>query len=306
MLAPVVEIARATSAKESVVPSADVHAESNATSGEPTCDFPAKNEGSQSVSADVFIRRDYTPLDVPPWEFLSAFYPDPHEDVRLRAFGPKAAPDEPRFSAEKVLTRRASLAVGESSAQLQSLNRSRGLYFVVNGGGDRDEQITRFNAFFAEDDAGAIAEQHAKLDACPLPPSVRVETVAFDTSRRFTVAEMLAAFPAVPEEKPEHLPRVKSLNDLTGDFEAYKRELGARIASHSTARRNGAGNWDCQALCHGGKGSTGLFYSPKTNVIHCNREPSCDLSTIAAQFGMPPYSAQRAPSPTPGRERGVI
>lgn len=374
LLAPVVEIARATSAKEGVVTSADFEAaESNATFEEATCDFSAKNEDSESVSADVFIRREYTPLGVPPWEFLRAFYPDPHEEVRLRVFKPKKAPDgEPRFTARIISSRRAKLATDERHVEeLRKLNASRGLYFTVNAGGDEATEITRVNAFFAEADTLPIPEQHANADACPLPPSIRVETkssvhlhwpaapgvtleefdeiqrrlihyfksdpkikdrsrvmrlpgfnhvtfeaggfltfkpvevVAFDPERKFTAAEMLAAFPAVPDEKPRRPPRVKSLGELTGDFEAYKRELGARIAAHRTARRNGAGNWDCQALCHSGKGSTGLFYSPKTNVIHCNHEPSCDLSTIAARFGMPPYSAARALDGRAGKGRDM-
>src|SRR5438270_384834 len=104
MLAPVVEIAqsvRQSSEDKTVYPSEDsTNAERGPTAetspppsqssctrafGE-NCDFPAENGEAGEVHADKNIRvgpPDYKPLDVPPWEFLSAFYPDPHEDVRL-------------------------------------------------------------------------------------------------------------------------------------------------------------------------------------------------------------------------------
>lgn len=56
------------------------------------------------------------------------------------------------------------------------MNYTRGLYFVVNGGGSSDAEITGFNAWFAEDDNRSIDEQHRILDAAPLRPSLRVET----------------------------------------------------------------------------------------------------------------------------------
>ena len=84
--------------------------------------------------------------------------------------------------------------------------------------------------------------------------------------------------------KPPRPP--KTIIELTGDFEDYKREIGARISTHATARRNGRGNWDCRAVCHNGKGSTGLFYDPSQNFVWCNAELSCDLDTIARAVGV--------------------
>lgn len=240
-------------------------------------------------------------------------------------------------------------------AELLDANRTRGIYFVVNSGGNRAGQITRINAFFAEMDAGTLAEQHAKYDASPCPPSIRVETLKsvhgfnlaapgaaledfdetqrrlihfygsdrkikdrsrvmrvpgfnhvqyhesglltfkpvvvshFDPPRRYTAAEMLAAFPAAPAPKPKQPPRAKTLDELSGPYEAWKRELGARIVAHPTARLNGSGKWDCRGVCHDGRGDTGLFYDPAANFIWCNREPSCELSVIARAFGLAEY-----------------
>jgi hypothetical protein len=105
-------------------------------------------------------------------------------------------------------------------------------------------------------------------------------------SRHFTAAEMKSAFPAASEAAPKPQRPPKTLLELTGDLEDYKREIGARICSHSTARRNGRGNWDCRAVCHNGKGVTGLFYDPSQNFVWCNAELSCDLDTIALAFGI--------------------
>jgi hypothetical protein len=317
------------------------------------CDFTAENAQVEGVYADKFIRIDARPPD--PSEvtldgFLSAFFPDPYEDINLRAFGPKGAPDEARFSPRKWRKCREALACDPALlAKLHEANRTRGIYFVVNAGGDKAEDISRVNGFFAEMDAGTLAEQHAKFDACPIPPPIRVETLksvhghwpaspgtrleefdeiqrrlihffgsdpkikdrsrvmrvpgfnhvaynagllsykpvtvaAFDPSHRFTAAEMFAAFPAAPATKPKPQRGPKTLEELSGDFEAFKRELGSQIMSHPTARRNGRGNWDGRAVCHNGSGVTGLFYDPAQNFVWCNA--GCDLATIAPAFGL--------------------
>jgi len=326
------------------------------------CDFPAENDQSRESHADKFIRmtaRQPKASEVTLDDFLSTFYPDPDEEIRLRFLGPKGIPTnekgyptEARFLVVKEGVTRAAL---QSDAglrrRLARLNETRGAYFIPNKGGDCDKDITRINAFFAERDEGTLEEQHAKFDACPVPPSARLETkksvhgywfaalgqpvekfrpvqigliqhfgsdekiknearvmrlpgfnhvaynggllsykpalvVAFDSSRRYTTAEMLAAFPAAAEAKPKPPRPPKTILDLTGDFEAFKRELGSQIRSHPTARRNSRGNWDCRALCHSGEGTTGLFYDPSENFVWCNAKPSCDLATIALAFGL--------------------
>ena len=52
----------------------------------------------------------------------------------------------------------------------------RGIFYVVNYGGHDDESITRINAQFVEMDTGTFAEQQAKIDAFPLPPSMIIRT----------------------------------------------------------------------------------------------------------------------------------
>ena len=52
----------------------------------------------------------------------------------------------------------------------------RGIFFVVNYGGQDDAAITRINAQFFEMDDGTFEEQQKKVDAFPLPPSMVIKT----------------------------------------------------------------------------------------------------------------------------------
>src|SRR5688572_29736888 len=105
-------------------------------------------------------------------DFLRLFFSD-NEQICFRAIPPRGVEGP-------VLLERGSIHELENGSgvrqRLARLNRDRGLYFVVNSGGDTDSVIDRYNACFAEDDHRSIAEQHRKLDAAPLPTSARVQT----------------------------------------------------------------------------------------------------------------------------------
>src|SRR5262245_32835778 len=121
-------------------------------------------------------------------EFLAAFF-ETKESIHFRAFPPRGVKGTPR----KISLPLGALRYNQSRAKLADLNKTHGVYFVVNAGGDKDIEITggeekgkggdtivhrpgRFTACFAEADNLPIEEQHAKLDGCPLSPSIRVET----------------------------------------------------------------------------------------------------------------------------------
>lgn len=53
---------------------------------------------------------------------------------------------------------------------------NRGIFFVVNYGGQDDKSITRINAQFVEMDNGSFEEQMKKIKAFPLPPSMVIKT----------------------------------------------------------------------------------------------------------------------------------
>ncbi len=68
-------------------------------------------------------------------------------------------------------------------------------------------------------------------------------------------------------------------------WDALWAEWGRRLIAHSSARRNSTGNWDCQGICHDGKGNSGLVYFPQRNRGHCNN--GCDGAAMLRAFGLP-------------------
>lgn len=109
--------------------------------------------------------------------FLAAFFSE-DEPIYIRAFKAKGAPDSPTNSPRKFSVNRAQLKSDPSLyASLRELNRDRGLYFVVNAGGQTKASINRINAFFAESDNLSKEDQHRLLNIAPIKPSIRVETL---------------------------------------------------------------------------------------------------------------------------------
>jgi hypothetical protein len=109
--------------------------------------------------------------------FFGVFFSNQEEEIRLRAFKAKNAPDAPDNYPIAFGITRAQLANDVSLRQhLKDLNSTRGLYFVVNAGGDGDADIKRFNAWFVESDDLSIEEQHKLLTQSPMPPSIIVQT----------------------------------------------------------------------------------------------------------------------------------
>lgn len=54
--------------------------------------------------------------------------------------------------------------------------KNRGIFFVVNYGGQEDSSISRINAQFVEMDDLSFEEQQKAIDEFPLPPSMVIKT----------------------------------------------------------------------------------------------------------------------------------
>jgi P4 family phage/plasmid primase-like protien len=106
-------------------------------------------------------------------KFLEAIGYAEDEPLHIRAFRPNKHKSDPHTF---ITTRKKITGNARAQLELIGLNKTHGIYFVVNAGGKSDAEITRFNAFFVERDDVAIAEQHSLLDAAPIQPSIRVET----------------------------------------------------------------------------------------------------------------------------------
>lgn len=106
-------------------------------------------------------------------EFLESFF---HRDETIFGRALKAKGEPANIHAEKFEFTIDNLSDEKLQSYLRELNKNRGMYFVVNAGGNTDAEITRFNAAFCEIDNLPLQDQHDLFDNAPLPPSIRVET----------------------------------------------------------------------------------------------------------------------------------
>jgi len=104
-------------------------------------------------------------------EFLRPFF-NPHENVCVRVFSDRK---EEGFKGQKIDINMAK--VEQFVPLLNEYNKkNRGIFFVVNYGGNEDKEITRINAQFVENDTLPIKEQYENLLSFPLEPSLIVKT----------------------------------------------------------------------------------------------------------------------------------
>ncbi len=139
-------------------------------------DSRVMSTSAQTKFDEPFVGVNYqsTATDVSLSEFLAPFYPDVHEEIRLRAFVARGAPEKPtrKFG----ITREALDCDPEVIEQTRQVNQDYGIYFTVNAGGDNDESINRINAFFVEIDDCPIDEQIERYKRSSLRPSILIKT----------------------------------------------------------------------------------------------------------------------------------
>jgi len=105
--------------------------------------------------------------------FLEAFF-RPEDDIFLFGISPKDAVkiDKP----QKLRTNLEQFGTESFQRVLKTINETKGLYFTVNSGGTKKDEITRINAMFCEIDDKPIIEQHDIYDHAWWPPCIRVVT----------------------------------------------------------------------------------------------------------------------------------
>jgi len=121
-------------------------------------------------------------LNIPFDEFLRPFF-DSGETVHIRIFDDRRAAvgNTPlRGTGSTFKGAKIECELGKITSLTETLQKhnaqNRGVFFVVNHGGGRDEDINRVNAVFVENDSLGIEEQVARLEEFPLPPSLMVKT----------------------------------------------------------------------------------------------------------------------------------
>lgn len=97
---------------------------------------------------------------------------NPEEKVCLRVFDDRKTGS---FSGAKLEVEAGKFSTVETTLRKHnSLNR--GVFYVINYGGQEDSAIKRINAQFVEMDDKSIEEQQKRIDAFPLPPSMIIRT----------------------------------------------------------------------------------------------------------------------------------
>lgn len=96
----------------------------------------------------------------------------PDDEICFRVFDDRKSGT---FQGQKLSCRCAEY--GRLEPELKRHNGlNRGVFFVVNYGGQSDKEITRINAQFTEMDEGTFDEQWAKVNNFLLPPSMVIQT----------------------------------------------------------------------------------------------------------------------------------
>lgn len=118
---------------------------------------------------------DWQPLDISPEEFLMTFF-EANEQICFQILNDKAKDDDTEaFKGAKI-----DGISGEFHKIEDKLKRhntaNRGIFFVVNFGGHKTEDIRRINAHFMEIDDVPFEEQIERIEAFPLEPSLIVKT----------------------------------------------------------------------------------------------------------------------------------
>ena len=110
-------------------------------------------------------------MDITAQEILNRLF-NPDDKVCLRIFDDKK---RGVFAGQKL-----SVECGKFSSIEETLRQhnaqDRGIFFVVNFGGQDDEAVTRINAQFVESDELSFEEQEKQIKDFPLPPSMIIKT----------------------------------------------------------------------------------------------------------------------------------
>lgn len=107
-------------------------------------------------------------------KFLAAFFGN-DEKINFRVFSDRKA-EEPHYKGNKYAETLKDFGRVLLPVLEQHNAKNRGIFFVVNGGGQYDDDIIKINAQFCESDSLGLTEQMRKIEAFILPPSIIVKT----------------------------------------------------------------------------------------------------------------------------------
>lgn len=110
-------------------------------------------------------------MEIGPQDILMSLF-NPEDTVCFRIFDDKK---RGIFKGAKLQAEAGKFSSIENTLR-QHNKEGRGIFFVVNFGGDYDKNITRINAQFVEMDDLSFEEQQKAVESFPLPPSLVIKT----------------------------------------------------------------------------------------------------------------------------------
>lgn len=164
-----------------------------------------------------------TPLEITPAAFLAAFQGGPY---RLRTFCDQGRGAGKNYTVDGA----ADPAFAALLTELAGVNEAerRGVFFVVNGGGHKDGEITRVTAQFVEADGLSLETQWDNLMAFPLPPSIIVRTRK-SLHGYWLMAESDEAGRLISAPSSQESTAIESTDPNLSDFRPLQKKLAAHF-----------------------------------------------------------------------------
>lgn len=191
-------------------------------------------------------------------DVLSSMF-NPNEEVCLRIFDDKK---EGVFKGLKL-----SCECGKYKSieeQLKKHNeQNRGVFYVVNFGGQEDSAITRINAQFVEMDNDSFEEQQRKVDAFPLPPSMIIRTrKSLHIYWFMDSTAKVERFRTIQKQLVKHFDGgVQLIHELSAPYPGYSESNTQRKVNHFL--ESGTSPITCKTICEKG------FQCPKFAAGEC-------------------------------------
>lgn len=171
-------------------------------------------------------------------------------------------------------------APGCTEAQWRELQLRLLAYFDSDNSIKNPSRVMRlpfFNHVHYDKETGALSFQE-------------IELVEFASDCSYTVEQMQAAFPPVPEPEPKAAQNGSTQAGDKGEYhtwDALNAALRQRVMDR--ARRNRRGNYEMACPAHDGRGDTSLFYNSTTGAVACLKVNRCSHADLLLAFGLPAF-----------------
>jgi hypothetical protein len=218
------------------------------------------------------------------------------KDAEIKRFNACFVEDDSRPIEEQ--HQRLNEAPLKPSIRVETLRSVHGFWLLIAGCGEADwhDAQERLIAYFGGDSKIKNSSRVMRLpffnhvsyekDSGELSYK-RVELVEFEPGRRYRVAEILEAFPPVPNPTPKPEALNTTIQKGAGEFGSWDElhsETARRIRSSRLAHTNSKGWTHAPGICHGSNDGTAVAVSPN-GAYKCHK--GCSTAQVRAAYGLP-------------------